>query len=87
MSLNRRQALLAILLAPSGTVSLLKRQMKDQNAGTITALSNGVRFIVTLADEEKAVKSGGIFELEITYNGERKKFSAKELWEALEVPV
>lgn len=83
MSLNRRQALLAILTMPAASSSFLEREMQDQNGGTIFVLSPGTQLVLTLADEKDAAKDGGIFALQIRYKGNTLKFSAKEIWEAL----
>lgn len=83
MRLNRRDALLAILALPSGAESMLVREMQDQNGGKVSVLSPGIRFVVSLADEDEAAKSGGIYELRVNYKSQYVKFSAKELWEAL----
>jgi hypothetical protein len=83
MSLTRREALIAILLAPSGAPSMLVQEKKDQFGGSIAVLSSGMRLMMTLADKEDSAREGGIFELEIKYKNEVQTFSAKEIWEAL----
>jgi len=85
MSLTRREALLAILLAPSGAASMLVQEKKDQFGNAIAVLSPGTRLVMSLADKDDAAEHGGIFELEIRYKNERHTFNAKEIWEALQL--
>jgi hypothetical protein len=82
--MNRRDALLAILLTPSGYSSLLVQEKRDQNNNKVAVLSPGTRLRMDLADMDDAAVHGGVFELQIGYKGETKVFSAKEIWEALE---
>jgi len=65
---------------------MLVQDKHDQTGQPVQVLSLGTRFIVNLTDLEEADKIGGIYELEVTYKNQQKKFSAKEIWEALNHP-
>jgi hypothetical protein len=79
MTLNRRQALLAVLTMPMGSMQITEQQ----NEGIVKMVSQATRFIVTLADEPEAEKNGGVWELEVRYKGAAQKFSAAMIWWAL----
>jgi len=76
--MNRRDALLAVLCSPAAISEAIVQEKTDQNSGTL-----GTRLVLSLADEEQSLEYGGIFELEVHYQGLTQAFSAREIWDAL----
>jgi hypothetical protein len=75
--MKRREALLTILLAPAA--KFLMAQENTSNATHIGSTTWAMSLRMQLADED----GDGITYLEVLYKGKSKKFSAKEIWEAL----
>ena len=81
--MDRRQALLVLLAAPGGLVEIETRQNQTSN-GHVDTFSNATRLRITLEDKEATGKYGGIYELEVSYKGKSVKFTAKEIWDAVQ---
>lgn len=85
--MNRRDALLTLLLAPAGSYSMLVQEKQDQTGNKISVLSRGVTLTMELADEKDAAEHGGVYALTVTYKGKELTFTAEEIWKALSVPT
>ena len=81
--MNRRDALLTLLLAPAGVSSMLVQEKQDQNGSPLSVLSPGVTLLMNLADKEETAKNGGIYALRVRYKGKELIFTAAEIWGAL----
>lgn len=99
MKLTRKQAMLLLVAAPAGVAQSVKPEGVVVDGNGVTWTGTGTYPVSSLWDQGRRVEHGlsieladgpvaawppgGFTYIEVAYNGQTKRFTAKEIWEAL----